>query len=49
LLAWLDANPATTIPALRRQRFTLRLIADTERDGRIAVDTRSGTITMTAR
>ena len=44
LLQWLDGCPATTITALRRQRFTLRLIAGVQRDGLVEVDWDTGTV-----
>jgi len=39
----------TTLAALRRQRFTLRLISDAQRDGLIAVDEGSGTVALATR
>jgi hypothetical protein len=46
LLDWLEAYPVTTLSALRRQRFTLRLIADARRDGLIAVDEATGAVAL---
>ena len=37
-------QPMTTVHALRRQRFTLRLIAAAERDGLVEVDLSTGTV-----
>ena len=48
LLEWLQNCPITTIPALRRERFTLRLICDAEQNGLVAVDVRSGTVALAA-
>src|SRR5688572_12065596 len=38
LLTWLQHHRVTTVHALRRQRFTLRMIAAAERDGLVDVD-----------
>jgi hypothetical protein len=46
LVEWLQARPVTTIQALRRQRFTLRLLAAAERDGLISVDSEQGSVVM---
>jgi hypothetical protein len=46
LLQWLHGTPVTTIHALRRQRFTLRMIAAAERDGLVAVDLEAGTVAV---
>ncbi len=46
LLEYLRARPMTTIHALLRQRFTLRLIAAAERDGLVAVDLEAGRVYM---
>jgi hypothetical protein len=43
LLDWLQACPVATIAAPRRQRFTLRLISEAERDGLVAVDPATST------
>ena len=48
LLEWLQKCPVTTIPALRRERFTLRLICDAEQNGLVAVDVRTGTVALAA-
>jgi hypothetical protein len=45
LIEWLESSPVATLPALRRQRFTLRLIAAAERDGLVAVEARSEMVT----
>src|SRR4051794_22482355 len=49
LLAWLEGCPVSTLSALRRQRFTLRLISSAERDGLVAVDERTGHVALVAR
>src|SRR5688500_443428 len=46
LLSWLRDRSVTTIHALRRHRFTLRMIAAAERDGLVAVDLEAGTVTV---
>jgi len=46
LLEWLDGRSATTVHALRRQRFTLRLLAVAQREGVITVDLESGAVTV---
>jgi hypothetical protein len=46
LLTWLRGRSETTIHALRRQRFTLRMSADAERDGLVAVDQETGTVAV---
>jgi hypothetical protein len=48
LLEWLDSCPVTTVAALRSQRFTLRLIADAEREGLLSVDGETGAVVSTA-
>ena len=48
LLEWLRGRSVTTIHALRRQRFTLRIITAAERDGLIAVDLETGSVTVLA-
>jgi hypothetical protein len=46
LLEWLHGRSATTVHALRRQRFTLRMIAAAERDGLVAVDLETGGVSL---
>jgi hypothetical protein len=46
LLEWLDGRSATTLYALRCQRFTLRLLAVAQREGVITVDLESGAVTV---
>ena len=46
LVEWLRGLSLTTIHALRRQRFTLRMVAAAERDGLVAVDLETGTVTV---
>ena len=41
---WLRARPATTVHALKRARFTLRMIAAAERDGLVSVDLEAGRV-----
>jgi hypothetical protein len=43
---WLRDRPVTTVHALKRERFTLRLIAAAERDGLVAVDLQAGRVWM---
>jgi hypothetical protein len=43
---WLRDRPATTVHALKRERFTLRMIAAAERDGLVAVDLAAGRVWM---
>src|SRR5215217_7409218 len=38
LVEWMRHEPVTTIHALKRRRFTLRIIAAAQRDGLIDVD-----------
>jgi hypothetical protein len=49
LLNWLKGRPGTTIAALRRERFTLRLIFEAERDGLIVVDSLAETVALAGR
>jgi len=49
LLAYLRDRPVTTLHALRRQRFTLRLVVQAEKDGIVAVDLLAGRVGLTAR
>lgn len=46
LLEWLGRSPVTTVHVLRRQRFTLRLIAQAERDGDLDVDLTTGRVSL---
>ena len=48
LSKWLEGTLVTTVNSLRRQRFTLRMIAAAERDGLIDVDLASGTVVVRA-
>ena len=41
---WLRDRPATTVHALRRERFTLRMIAAAERAGLVTVDLEAGLV-----
>ena len=41
---WLRKRPVTTVHALKRERFTLRMIAAAERDGLVTVDLESGRV-----
>lgn len=41
---WLRDRPVTTVHALKRERFTLRMIAAAERDGLVAVDLEAGIV-----
>lgn len=44
LVEWLRARPVTTVHALKRARFTLRMIAAAERDGLVSVDLEAGRV-----
>jgi hypothetical protein len=46
LVDWLRGRPETTVHALRRQGFTLRMVAAAERDGLIDVDLRAGRVAV---
>ena len=46
LLVWLRARSVTTVHALRRQRFTLRMVAAAQREGLVAVDFEAGTVAI---
>jgi hypothetical protein len=46
LFEWLRERPETTVHALRRQRFTLRLLAAAERSGFVNLDLRAGRVTV---
>lgn len=41
---WLRDRPATTVHALRRERFTLRMVAAAERKGLVTVDLEAGRV-----
>lgn len=41
---WLRERPVTSVHALKRERFTLRMIAAAERDGLITVDLEAGRV-----
>jgi hypothetical protein len=43
---WLRTRPVTTVHALKRERFTLRMIAAAERDGLVTVDLEAGRVWM---
>jgi hypothetical protein len=43
---WLRERPVTTVHALKRERFTLRMIAAAERDGLVTVDFEAGRVRM---
>ena len=45
LLEWLRHHPQTTVHALRRQRFTLRLVVAAAREGLAEVDLHTGVVT----
>ena len=49
LVGWLEACPIATVAALRRHRFTLRLISEAEREGLIAVDPATESVTLVER
>lgn len=44
LVEWLRSRPVTTVHALRRERFTLRMIAAAERAGLVSVDLEAGRV-----
>jgi hypothetical protein len=46
LVEWLRGRPEVSIHALRRERFTLRLIAAAEREGLVRVDLRAGRVAL---
>jgi hypothetical protein len=46
LLEWLRGRSATTVHALRNERFTLRMIATAERDGLVIVDLETGMVAV---
>jgi hypothetical protein len=41
---WLRDRPATTVHALKRERFTIRMIAAAEREGLVSVDFEAGRV-----
>jgi hypothetical protein len=45
LLEWLRDRPVTTVQALRRQRFTLRMVAVAQRAGVLDLDAAAGSVT----
>jgi hypothetical protein len=45
---WLRLRPVTTVHALRRHRFTLRMVAAAERDGLVDVDLLTGKVVARA-
>ena len=48
LLEWLQQRPVASVSSLRRQRFTLRMIAEAERDGLLELDLRAGRVALRA-
>jgi hypothetical protein len=46
LVEWLRGRSETTVHALRRAGFTLRLVAAAERDGVVDVDLRAGRVAV---
>jgi hypothetical protein len=46
LLERLLQQPVTSVRALRRERFTLRVIAAAERKGLVSVDLQTGTVAV---
>jgi len=44
LLEWLRSHPRTSVHALRRQRFPLRLVVAAAREGLVEVDLDTGTV-----
>ena len=46
LLEWLQGRPVTTLHALQKRRFTLRLVTAAEREGHVAVDLATGTVSV---
>ena len=46
LLEWLRRRPEASVSALRRQRFSLRMIADAERAGLVELDLRAGRVAL---
>jgi len=48
LLEWLQGRSVATLHSLRRQRFTLRMIAAAERDGLVAFYLKAGRVAVHA-
>jgi hypothetical protein len=46
LLEYLRGRPVSTVSALRRLRFSLRLIAEAEKEGMVDVDLVAGTVVL---
>jgi hypothetical protein len=46
LVEWIRGRSETTVHALRREGFTLRLVAAAERDGIVDVDLRTGRVVV---
>jgi hypothetical protein len=46
LLDWLRGRSETTVHALRRHGFTLRMVAAAERDGVVELDLRAGRVAV---
>ena len=46
LLEWLRQRPETSVSALRRQRFSLRMIAEAERAGLVELDLLAGRVAL---
>jgi hypothetical protein len=44
LAEWLRERPVTTVHALMRERFTLRMVAAAEREGLVTVDLEAGRV-----
>jgi hypothetical protein len=49
LITFLRGRPVTTVHALRRERFTLRVIAAAQHDGLVDVDLVTGRVALCAR
>lgn len=49
LLEWLRHRPVTTVHSLRRQRFTLRMIAEVARDGIVDLDLCTGRVAVNSK
>lgn len=48
LTEWLHDRPETTVHALRRKGFTLRMVAAAEKDGLVDLDLRAGRVAVRA-
>ncbi|SDZ01752.1 hypothetical protein SAMN05660209_04381 [Geodermatophilus africanus] len=46
LVEWLRERPVTTVHALRRERFTLRMLTAAAREGLVTVDLEAGRVSM---